>query len=141
MALVHARTLAVVPLLAVGLGCAAAPTPVTTLEPQRDSISETEILREMQSHHARAVLGVGFSLLGGAVGLVLGGKIGYEIDYHHDIRQGCEDCGLGGMLLGGAIGGLTGVVAGATIGVKVGTNADRAAAIRRIKARRASRSG
>ena len=127
-------------LAALLAGCAVAPSPVNTLAPARDSIPEQEIEREMQSLHAHALYGVAFSLFGGAAGLFLGGKIGYSIGYNHDIQRGCEDCGLEGLLLGGAVGGLTGIVGGAVLGTKVGGQVDRVEAIRRIRARRAGQS-
>jgi hypothetical protein len=47
---------------------------------------------------------IAFGLGGGALGLVAGGKIGYEVAYERDIQRGCEDCGLGGLLRGATIG-------------------------------------
>lgn len=52
----------------------------------------------------------GARIVGGLVGAIVGGWIGYEIATHYG--SGSEDPGLGGMLLGGGVGGLGGVLIG-----------------------------
>jgi hypothetical protein len=79
-------------------------------------------------------LGLGLGL--GTAGFFAGAKIGYEIGYAQDTRNGCEDCGLAGLVYGSLIGVGTGLVSGLIVGQNLGPQKDREAAIQRIKQRR-----
>jgi hypothetical protein len=99
-----------------------------------EAASEEEIRREMRATN-RTLYGLGLGLSFGALGFLAGAKIGYEIDYANDIKQGCEDCGLEGLIYGSLIGAGTGFAGGMIIGQKLGAEKDREAAIQRIKQR------
>lgn len=92
-----------------------------------DDVSESEFRQEVRVGYRLL-----FGLVGGAVGFVAGGKIGYEIDRSRDLRRGCEDCGLDGILIGAPVGFVSGVVGG----VFLGANFDRKAALRRVREKR-----
>ena len=135
---VTTRILIAVPILiALKLGCARSLLAVQTPRAATESIPEAEIRQEMDSVHGGTHFGLALGLLGLPVGLVIGAKIGYEIGYQHDIQVGCEDCGLGGEVLGGLVGMVTLPVAGAVVGSSIDRKNKRAEAIRRIRARRA----
>jgi hypothetical protein len=104
----------------------------------RAMISEEEIQKEIRPVY-RTLYGLGLGLGFGTVGLIGGAKIGYEIAYARDIKRGCEDCGLGGLIYGGLIGGGTGLVGGIIIGQNLGARKDREQAIQRIRHRRSDR--
>jgi hypothetical protein len=90
----------------------------------------------MRAMHSSSVAPLLLGIAGGAAGLVLGARIGYEIDYANDVQRGCEDCGLGGMIVGAATGLPAGVAGGVLIGSAIVRHHQRAEAIRRIKAKR-----
>jgi len=105
--------------------------PAPAVDPRGAPISTAEISTAMPSS-SQTGYAIGLGLLGGAVGTLVFGKIGYSIGYAHDIQQGCEDCGLSGMLTGALLGAVTGMVVGGNIGMHAGAHADRDAAIARI---------
>ncbi|MGH7597010.1 MAG: hypothetical protein ACREOI_11700 [bacterium] len=72
-------------------------TPADTTTAEAEIISEDEIRQEMRSAN-RTLYALGLGLGFGTVGFFAGGKIGYEIAYARDIKNGCEDCGLGGLI-------------------------------------------
>jgi len=116
--------------------CIPVPPPAGSVDPQGRPITTSEIRLEMRDGH-QTLDAILLGLAGGAVGMVVGGKIGYDIGYAHDIRQGCEDCGLGGLLGGATIGFIAGTVVGGNLGMRLGAKADRSDALRRILERRA----
>ncbi len=116
--------------------CVPVGPPAPSVDPQGRPITTEQIQRVMRDRR-QTLESVGLSLLGGAVGFFAGAKIGYEIGYARDIRQGCEDCGLGGLLAGAGIGTVAGMVVGGNIGLHDGARADRADAIARIIQERA----
>jgi hypothetical protein len=116
--------------------CIPVPPPAGTVDPQGRPITTADIRLEMHDGH-QTLDAILLGLAGGAVGMVVGGKIGYDIGYAHDIRQGCEDCGLGGLLGGVTLGFIAGTIAGGNVGMHLGAGADRNAAIARIIRRRA----
>jgi len=127
------RLLIAVPtLIALQLGCAGSPPPITTPLAATDSIPEREIRQEMDSLHGGTHYGLALGLLGVPVGVVIGAGIGSAVDL-----SGGEDPGLGGLVLGGFFGGLTGPIVGAVVGSSIDRKDKRAEAIRRIRARRA----
>jgi len=120
-------------LLALQLGCAGGPPPATTSLAVTDSIPESEIRQEMDSLHGGTSYGVLLGILGVPVGLVIGAKIGYEID----LPNGGEDPGLNGLATGGFVGMTTAPIIGAVVGSNIDRKNKRAEAIRRIRTRRA----
>ncbi|MGH7455542.1 MAG: hypothetical protein ACRENG_29580 [bacterium] len=109
--------------------------PADTTAAEAETIAEDEICQEMRATNRTLYalsLGLGF----GTVGFFAGAKIGYEIAYARDIKNGCEDCGLGGLVYGSLIGAGTGLVGGLIVGQNLGAQKDREAAIQRIKQRR-----
>ncbi len=110
------------------------------MDPQGRPITTEQILRVMRDRR-QTLEALGLGLLGGAIGLVAGAKIGYEIGYARDIRQGCEDCGLGGLLAGAGAGTVVGMVIGGNLGLHHGARADRAHAVERIIQERARSQG
>ena len=99
------------------------------------NISEAEIRREMRATN-RTLYAMGFGLGCGTLGFLAGAKIGYEIDYPHDLKNGCEDCGLDGLIIGSLIGASSGLIGGMNWGRHIGAKQDREAAIQRIQLRR-----
>jgi hypothetical protein len=112
--------------------------PADTTAAEAEIIAEDEIRREMRSAN-RTLYALGLGLGLGTIGFFAGAKIGYEIGYAQDIKNGCEDCGLGGLIYGSLIGAGTGLVGGLVVGQNVGAQKDREAAIQRIKQRRKSK--
>lgn len=110
-----------------------APADTTTAE--AEIITEDEIRQEMRSAN-RTLYALGLGLGLGTAGFFAGAKIGYEIGYAQDIKKGCEDCGLAGLVYGSLIGAGTGLVSGLIVGQNLGAQKDREAAIQRIKQRR-----
>jgi hypothetical protein len=55
-------------------------------------------------------------LAGGAAGMLAGAAVGYRIGWAKDTRGGCEDCGLGGLLLGATLGESLGLALGVHAG-------------------------
>jgi hypothetical protein len=120
--------------------CLPVPPPRPGVDPQGAPISSAEIRGAMRDTR-RNLYAIGLGLAGAAAGTLLGGKLGYEIGYARDIQQGCEDCGLGGLLAGAAIGFTAGLVAGGNGGMLIGANADRSDAIARVIRERANSRG
>jgi hypothetical protein len=125
----------------IQMGCASSTKPLQKADQDEETkapmstISEEEIQKEIRPVY-RTLYGLGFGLGLGTIGLIGGAKIGYEIAYAQDIKDGCEDCGLDGLIYGGFIGGGAGLVGGIIIGKNVGAKMDREAAIKRIKEKR-----
>lgn len=118
--------------------CVPVRPPAPAVDPQGAPITTEQIvIAKRESKQTWYAIGLG--VLGAGVGTLVGGKIGYEIGYAHDIRQGCEDCGLGGLLLGAAIGFTSGAILGGNVGMHAGARADRADAVERIILERARR--
>jgi hypothetical protein len=109
--------------------------PADTTAAKAEIITEDEIRQEMRSAN-RPLYALGLGLGFGTIGFFAGAKIGYEIGYAQDIKNGCEDCGLGGLVYGSLIGAGTGLVGGFIVGQNLGAQKDREAAIQRIKQRR-----
>jgi H+/Cl- antiporter ClcA len=128
--------LAVLSLAAVQLACASSHRLAAGIAPA-DSISETEIQSEMRTMPSSVAAPVLLGVVGGAAGFVFGGWVGYQIDYRNDLHsRGCEDCGLGGLIVGAAVGLPTGVAGGVLLGTQIAREHQRAQAIRRIRSRR-----
>lgn len=96
-----------------------------------------ELRQEKHSRYA-SLYGLGGALLGGVTGMYAGGFVGYRIGYAHDVGSGngCEDCGLGGAVLGVLVGGVTGAITGGLLGAAHGDRVDEAEAAQRILNRR-----
>lgn len=109
--------------------------PADTAAVEAETINEEEIRQEMRSAN-RNLYALGLGLGFGTIGFFAGAKIGYEIGYAQDIKNGCEDCGLGGLVYGSLLGAGTGLVSGLIVGQNLGAQKDREAAIQRIKQRR-----
>ena len=129
---------AAIPLLAGLLVQACVPLrpPAPTVDPRGVPITTAEIIAA-RTEKKQNLYGFGLALLGGAAGVLAGGKVGYEIGYADDIRQGCEDCGLEGLLLGAAVGVAAGTIIGGNLGMHAGARADNADAVERIIVQRA----
>lgn len=109
--------------------------PADTIAVEVEIIAEDEIRHEMRSAN-RTLYALGLGLGLGTIGFFAGAQIGYEIGYAQDTKNGCEDCGLGGLVYGSLIGAGTGLVGGLIVGQNLGAQKDREAAIQRIKHRR-----
>jgi MFS family permease len=120
--------------------CVPVKPPALGVDPQGAPITTAEISAAMH-HSSQTAFAIGLGLLGGVIGTAVFGKIGHEIGYAHDIQQGCEDCGMSGMLSGAALGLVAGSVAGGNIGMHAGARADRDNAIARIIRARGQGSG
>jgi len=115
--------------------CATIRAPAPTVDPDGRPISSIEIQNEMRPTY-ESIYGLLLGLGGGAVGMVLGAKVGYEIDQLTPCV--CEDPGLAGALLGALVGSLTGLTVGSWYGSNMGYRQDRLVAIERIIERRSA---
>jgi len=111
--------------------CVPVPPPAPAVDSRGEPITTGEI-RSVMHDSRQTGYAIGFGLLGGVIGTLVIGKIGYEIGYAHDIQQGCEDCGLSGLLTGALLGTVTGIVVGGNLGMHAGAHGDRDDAIARI---------
>ena len=110
--------------------------PAPAVDARGEPITTEQIIAARRTTH-QTVDAILLGAAGGVAGLLLGGKIGYEIGYAHDIRVGCEDCGLEGLVLGATIGLASGVILGGNLGTHLGAGADRADAVESIIIQRA----
>jgi hypothetical protein len=133
--LLRGTALVLLPVVA-GTACIPVRPPAPAVDARGAPITTEQILAERRITH-QTVDGILMGLAGGAAGLLLGAKVGYEIGYAHDIHAGCEDCGLGGLLLGATIGLASGAILGGNLGTHVGAGADRADAVQKIIIERA----